>query len=100
MFSSRMFKSDRFYTFVNKYQLLYKMSYQSSSISNKSTIKINNPKVAVKGSLTSTKEKDEQEKLVNPGIPKQYKDNLVLVFVIVVTVSIVITGIVLFTTYN
>ncbi len=76
------------------------MSYQSSGISNKSTIKINNSKVAVKGSLTSIKETDEQEELVNKEIPKQYKNNLVLVFVIVVTVSIIVTSIVLFTTYN
>lgn len=71
-----------------------------SGINNKSTIKINVPKVAVKGSLTSIKEKDEQEELVNSGIPKQYKNNLVLVFVIVVTVSIIVTSVVLFTTYN
>ena len=71
-----------------------------SSISNNSTIKINNSKVAVRGSLTSIKETDEQEELVNQGIPKQYKNNLVLVFVIFITVLIIVTSIVLFTTYN
>lgn len=71
-----------------------------SSINNKSTIKINVPKVAVKGSLTSIKEKDAQEELVSSGIPKQYKNNLILVFVIVVTVLIIVTSVVLFTTYN
>tara|TARA_Y100001978_G_C23365811_1_gene278640 strand:+ start:55 stop:285 length:231 start_codon:yes stop_codon:yes gene_type:complete len=76
------------------------MSYQSNSINKKSIIKINNPKVAVKGRLASIKETDEQEELVNPGIPKQYRNNLVLVFVIVVTVSIIVTSIVLFTSYN
>lgn len=76
------------------------MSYQSNSINKKSTIKINNPNVAVKGSLVSINETYEQEENVNSEIPKQYINNLVLVFVIVFTVSIIITSIVLFTTYN
>ena len=75
------------------------MNYQINSISKKSTIKINNPNVAVKGNLTSIKETDEQEELVS-GISMKYKNNLILVFVIVVTFSIVVTGFVLFTAYS
>ena len=77
------------------------MSYQSNNTSKKTSIRINNPKVAVRGNLVSIKEANEQEEeLVNSGISENYKNNLILVFVIVITVVIVVTGAVLFTVYS
>ena len=76
------------------------MSSRPNNASNKTSIRINNPKVSVRGNLSSIKEDKEQEEIVNNGISENYKDNLILVFVIVITIAIVVTGTVLFTVYN
>ena len=76
------------------------MSYQSNN-AKKTSIRINNPKISVRGNLVSIKEeKEQEEELVNSGISENYKNNLILVFVIVVTIVIVITGTVVITVYS
>ncbi len=76
------------------------MSYQLNSTSKKTSIRINNPKISVRGNLVSIREEKEQEELVSDGISENYKNNLILVFVIVITIVIVVTGAVLFTVYS
>jgi cytochrome b subunit of formate dehydrogenase len=76
----------------------YKYNNNISKMS-KTSIIINNKNVAVKGKLSSINE-NQSEEHVDSGISENYKNNLILVFVIVFTVVIVVTGTVLFTRYN
>ena len=77
------------------------MSYQYNNISNRTSIRINNPRVSVRGNLVSVKQiKKQEEELLNNRISKKYKKNLVLVFVITITIMIVVGGVVIFSNYN